>query len=434
MTSNILQNLQISALNEMQNVSISSAKKSDIILISPTGSGKTLAFLFPILERLKKEESGIQALILAPSRELAQQIEQVWRKMQTGYKVSCFYGGHSTRIEKSSLSHPPAVLVGTPGRIAYHIRNGNFDTRSIHTLVLDEFDKSLELGFHEEMAYIIEHIENIDKRLLTSATLLKEIPTFTGMNTDAITVNFLKAEEHIPNITLKAVSTVAEDKAETLFSLLCYLGNQSSLVFCNHREAVNRISDLLYETNISHGVFHGGLDQDEREKSLLQFRNGTHPILICTDLASRGLDITDVDCIIHYQLPKEETFIHRNGRTARMQAKGTVYMILHDGKYPEYIKKKPEMVTLPDSYTLPEASVWRTLYIGAGKKDKVNKIDIVGLLLQKGKINKDDLGLIEVFDHTAYVAIKANKMKQVLQLIADERLKNKKVKIEEVNQ
>lgn len=432
MTSKTLQNLQISALNEMQEVSIASAKKNDIILISPTGSGKTLAFLFPILERLKKDETGIQALILAPSRELAQQIEQVWRKMQTGYKVSCFYGGHSTRIEKSSLTHPPAVLVGTPGRIAYHIRNGNFDTRSIHTLVLDEFDKSLELGFHEEMAFIIDRLENIDKRLLTSATLLEELPTFTGINKDAITINFLKAEEHIPDLTIKAVSTVAEDKAETLFSLLCYIGNQSTLVFCNHREAVNRISDLLYETNISHGVFHGGMDQDEREKALLQFRNGSHPFLICTDLASRGLDIAAVDCIVHYQLPNEETFIHRNGRTARMQAKGTVYMILHDGKYPEYVQKKPEMITLPETITFPEASIWRTLYIGAGKKDKVNKIDIVGLLLQKGKINKEDLGLIEVFDHTAYVAVKTNKIKQVLQLIADERLKNKKVKIEEV--
>lgn len=432
MKTRILESLQINSLNEMQEVSIASSKKNDIILISPTGSGKTLAFLFPILERLKNEEAGIQALILAPSRELAQQIEQVWKKMQTGYKVNCFYGGHSTRIEKSSLTHPPALLVGTPGRIAYHIRNGNFDTRSIHTLVLDEFDKSLELGFHEEMSFIIEHLENVNRRLLTSATLLEDIPSFTQLNQDAIRIDFLKAEEHKPDLTIKAVSTLAADKAETLFSLLCYIGNQSSLVFCNHREAVNRISDLLHESNISHAVFHGGMDQDEREKALLQFRNGSRPILICTDLAARGLDIPDIDCIVHYQLPNEETFIHRNGRSARMNAKGTVYLILHDGKYPEYIKKKPEMITLPEIDILPEPSLWRTLYIGAGKKEKVNKIDIVGLLIQKGKIKKEDLGLIEVFDHSAYVALRTNKVKQVLQLIAGERLKNKKVKIEEI--
>src|SRR5690606_12480057 len=256
-----------------------SGKKKDIILISHTDSGKTLAFLFPILERLKKDENGIQSLILAPSRELAQQIEHVWRKMQTGYKVKCFYGGHSTRIEKSSLAHPPALLVGTPGRIAYHIRNGNFDTTSIHTLVLDEFDKSLELGFHDEMSFIIDHLNNVNRRLLTSATLLEDIPSFTQLNQDAIRIDFLKAEEHKPDLTIQAVSTLAADKAETLFSLLCYIGNQSSLVFCNHREAVNRISDLLYESNISHAVFHGGMDQDEREKALLQFRNGSRPIL-----------------------------------------------------------------------------------------------------------------------------------------------------------
>lgn len=432
MKSNILQNLKIASLNEMQEVSLASAKKNDIILVSPTGSGKTLAFLFPILERLKKEEQGIQALILAPSRELAQQIEQVWRSMQTGYKVNCFYGGHSTRTEKASLSHPPAVLVGTPGRISYHIRNGNFDTRSIHTLVLDEFDKSLELGFHEEMAFIIDRLENIDKRILTSATQLEDIPDFTRLNKDAITVDFLKAEEHVPDITIKAVSTLAADKAETLFNLLCYIGNQSTLVFCNHREAVNRISDVLYDSNISHGVFHGGMDQEQREKALLQFRNGTHPFLICTDLASRGLDIAAVDCIVHYQLPNEETFIHRNGRTARMHAKGTVYLILHDGQYPPFITEAPEMIALPETIVLPDPSPWCTLYIGAGKKDKVNKIDIVGLLLQKGKISKDDLGLIEVFDRSAYVAVKANKVNQLLQLIANERLKNKKVKIEAV--
>ncbi len=433
MKTKTLNNLQINALNEMQEVSISSAQKNDIILISPTGSGKTLAFLFPILERLKKEQNGIQALILAPSRELAQQIEQVWRKMQTGFKVNCFYGGHSTRIEKSSLSHPPALLVGTPGRIAYHIRNGNFDTRSIHTLVLDEFDKSLELGFHDEMSFIIDHLENIDKRLLTSATSLADIPNFTRLNQDAIRIDFLKADEHKPNLAIKAVSTLAPDKAETLFSLLCYLGNKSSLVFCNHREAVNRISDLLHDSAISHSVFHGGMDQDEREKALLQFRNGSCPILVCTDLAARGLDIPDIDCIIHYQLPNEEAFIHRNGRSARMQAKGTVYLILHDGKYPDYLEKEPEMIDLPETNILPTPSPWCTLYIGAGKKDKINKIDIVGLLIQKGKVKKEDLGLIEVFDNSAYVAVRKSKVKQLLQLIANERLKNKKVKIEQIN-
>lgn len=416
----------------MQEATILAAQRNDVQLIAPTGSGKTVAFLFSIKERIKENQTGIQAMVIAPSRELAQQIEQVWKKMQTGYKVNCFYGGHSTRREKASLLDPPKLLIGTPGRIAYHIRHENVDPTTLHTLVLDEFDKSLEFGFHQEMEYIVNRLQHLKRRILTSATEVEEIPIFVGLRPEATRLDFSENQEHLPRLIIKAVSTLAADKAETLLRLLCYLGSQSCLVFCNHREAVSRISALLEETGISHGIFHGKLNQEEREKSLLQFKNGTHPILICTDLAARGLDISGIENIIHYQLPSEETFIHRNGRTARMKETGTVFLILNEGVYPDYLVEAPEFLTLPEDSLLPEPSPWTTLYFGAGKKEKINKIDIVGLLHKRGNLQPSEVGIIDVFDHSSYAAVKKEKVKSLLKTLKNVRIKNKIVKIEQV--
>ncbi|MFB5946509.1 DEAD/DEAH box helicase [Albibacterium profundi] len=426
----ILDNLGINGLNDMQLVSIEAAKASDLMLLAPTGSGKTLAFLFPILNVLKKEKAGVQALILTPSRELAMQIEQVWKQMGTGLKATCCYGGHSTRIEKNSLLEAPALLVGTPGRIHYHLRDGNFDPSTVQYLVLDEFDKSLEFGFHDDMAAIISELHRLSKRILTSATTLDDIPEFVEMEADFASVNFLDAEIHKPRITLKAISTSPEEKIETLLSLICHIGNQTTLVFCNHREVVNRISSMLYDNDINHGTFHGGMEQIDREKALLQFRNGTYHLLICTDLASRGLDIPEVACIVHYQLGNEDAYIHRNGRTARMQSTGTAYLLVHDEQLPDYIDREEiAFETLPKENKLPHPTEWVTIYVAAGKKDKVNKIDIVGLFLKKAKLAKEDVGRIEVYDKTSYVAVKRKKARQLLSLLANEKIKNKKVKI-----
>jgi superfamily II DNA/RNA helicase len=203
------------------------------------------------------------------------------------------------------------------------------------------------------------------------------------------------------------------------------------LVFCNHREAVDRISDLLWNRGIIHDIFHGGMEQEDRERSLLKFRNGTHQLLITTDLASRGLDIPEIEYIVHYQLPhNEEAFTHRNGRTARMHAKGTSYLILSEDEKLDYLKGKQEVEELPEKLSLPEITPWATLYIAAGKKDKINKVDIVGLLLQKGELAKDELGLIEVLDNTSYAAVKRKQIEKVVNRLKGEKIKNKKVKIE----
>ncbi len=418
-------------MNQMQKSAYkTSENENDLLLLSPTGSGKTLAFLFPVLRNLKKENSGIQAMILVPSRELALQIEQVFKSMGTDFKVSVCYGGHDKKIEVNNLIESPALLIGTPGRIAYHLKNDNFDATTIKTLVLDEFDKSLEFGFHDDMSLIISEMPLLSQRILTSATAMTEIPAFTGLNNEA-TVDFLKVLEIKPDFQLRKVITTSEGKLETLFQLLCKIGNKRTLIFCNHRDAVDRISELLKEKGISRETFHGGMEQDERERALLKFKNDSSRILITTDLASRGLDIPEVESIVHYQLPpKEDAFIHRNGRTARMNAKGFVYLIMTEDENFPFIKKNTPEEKLTQDYKMPSRTPYLTIYISAGKKDKVNKVDIVGFLIKKGELEKDDIGLIEVKDTTSYVAVNRQKVVALLKKLDNQRLKNKKLKIE----
>lgn len=425
-----LENLKIAQLNEMQHAALNAAKKGDVVLLSPTGSGKTLGFLLPLLGSLDPAIPTVQALILVPSRELALQIEQVFKTMSTGFKVNCCYGGHPVKIERNNLSQPPALLIGTPGRIGHHLRRESFTTETIHTLILDEFDKALEFGFQEDMTYIIRQLPNVKKRMLTSATKMQEIPAFTGVQRP-VEIDFLENKTNAPDLKLKAVIADAADKLDALFALICTIGDKATLVFCNHREAVERISELLWDRGLVHDIFHGGMEQEDRERALLKFRNGSHRLLITTDLASRGLDIPEIEYVVHYQLPhNEEAFLHRNGRTARMHAKGTSYLLLTEDEKLAYIKQDPEIEVLPEKPVIPKPSPWATLYIAAGKKDKINKMDIVGLLLKKGGLEKDDVGLIEVLDHTSYAAVKRNRIEKAVGMLKAEKIKNKKVKIE----
>lgn len=428
---NILTNLQIDSLNEMQEAAIKSAQSAnDLILLSDTGSGKTLAFLIPILERLDKNNKNTQAMIVVPSRELAIQIEQVFKKMGTGFKITACYGGHKREIEENNLIQPPALIVGTPGRICDHIRRENITVDAITMLVMDEFDKSLELGFLEEISFILNSLKKVDKKILTSATDAVEIPDFIDLKNPE-RLNFLSGEE-TKAVAFKQVVSEDKDKADTLFKLICFLGNRSTIVFCNHREAVERTSKMLSDKSINNEFYHGGMEQIQRDSALCKFRNGTTNILVTTDLASRGLDIPNIRYIVHYHLPlTEDAFVHRNGRTARMEASGTVILIIGpEENIPGYIQETVENIELPETAEIPEKPKWSTLFIAAGKKDKVNKIDIVGFLSNKGQLKKEDIGLIEVKDFSSFVGIRKVKMNTLLHLIKDERIKNKKVKME----
>ena len=427
----ILSKLKIDALNEMQLAAIDAISRNDnIVLLSSTGSGKTLAFLIPLIQKLDPNIKKTQALIIVPSRELALQIEQVFRSMGTDLKITCCYGGHLRETEENNLIQPPALLVGTPGRLADHIRRGNITTDTIHTLVLDEFDKSLESGFWEEIVFIVESLKSLKKRILTSATEAVEVPDFIGL-ASPVRLNFLSGEKE-NKLSIRTVFSPDKDKSETLFKLICSIGNKSIIVFCNHRESVERTSDLLTQKGIVNEYYHGAMEQQERDSALCKFRNGTVNVLVTTDLASRGLDIPNIKYIVHYHLPgTEEIFIHRNGRTARMDAGGTAILILsEEEKLPAYINDEVEDIQLPERYELPEKPKWTTLFIAAGKKDKVNKVDIVGFLSKQGQLKKDDIGLIDVKDFFSFVAIRKLKVSNTLQLIKDQKIKNKKVKIE----
>ena len=429
----ILNNLRIDALNEMQSTTIEAFEKQDnLILLSPTGSGKTLAFLLPIVNSLDVANKKSQALIIVPSRELALQIESVFKAMGTGMKVTTCYGGHKREIEENNLIQPPALLIGTPGRLADHIRRENITTDTIHTLVLDEFDKSLEAGFVEEISFIVSSLPGIKKRMLTSATESIEIPSFLGAD-DAERINFLPEEETPKEaLAIHVVHSPQKDKIETLFKLLCHVGARSSIIFCNHRESVERVSQHLTEKGIATTFYHGAMEQKDREVALAKFRNGSINFLVTTDLAARGLDIPHIRYIIHYHLPStEEVFTHRNGRTARMDATGTAILILNDEeKLPAYITSPTENVDVSGATQLPEKPKWTTLFIAAGKKDKVNKVDIVGFFTNKGELKKEDIGVIEVKDFFSFVALRKSKVSHTLQLIKEERLKGRKIKID----
>ncbi|MBC7651339.1 MAG: DEAD/DEAH box helicase [Deinococcales bacterium] len=432
-TEQILANLKIDALNNMQEAAITATATHDnLVLLSATGSGKTLAFLLPVLQLLDVTNKQTQALVIVPSRELAQQIEDVFKQMGTGLKITSCYGGHKRETEENNLIEPPALVVGTPGRLADHVRRGNITIDAITTLVLDEFDKSLELGFQDEVSFIISRLPSIKKRILTSATEAVAIPAFLGLQ-QAERLNFLPVEKDTSNkLIVQKVLSTDKDKIETLFKLICFLGNRSTIVFCNHRESVNRTSDLLAKQGITNEFYHGALEQQERDSALCKFRNGSTNVLVTTDLASRGLDIPGIRYIIHYHLPgSEDIFIHRNGRTARMEASGTAILLLSASEtLPHFIDPNIEILDVPESSPLPEKPKWTTLFIAAGKKDKVNKIDIVGFLGNKGELKKDDIGLIEVKDFFSFVAVRKTKVGAALQLIRDEKIKNKKVKIE----
>lgn len=430
----ILSALKIDQLNEMQEASIKANQETDnVLLLSATGSGKTLAYLIPVVQLLRQDLKKVQALVLVPSRELAIQIDEVFRKMSSGFKVTCCYGGHKRETEENNLKQTPALIIGTPGRVADHIRRDNFPLEEIATLVLDEFDKSLELGFQEEMSFIIGSLPSVKKRILTSATESVGIPDFIGFQSPE-KLNFLSAsmdKDEYDELVIMTVLSPDKDKSDTLFRLICHVGNKSAIVFCNHRESVERTSQLLKDKGIVNVFYHGGMEQQERESAMCKFKNGTANILVTTDLASRGLDIPAIKYIIHYHLPAtEDVYTHRNGRTARMEAGGKVVLILsEEEKLPGYITGEITEIELPGKLELPEKPKWSTLFIAAGKKDKVNKIDIVGFLTNKAMLKKDDIGLIEVKDFFSFVAVRKLKVGEALELIKNEKIKNKKVKI-----
>lgn len=433
--SEILSTLGIAALTPMQESACEACGSGrDVVLLSPTGSGKTLAFLLPLARSLRADVDEVQAVVLAPSRELAMQIASVFKQMGTPLRAMCCYGGRPAMDEHRTMkSLKPQLLIGTPGRMNDHLGKGNFDATTVRTLVIDEFDKSLELGFQEEMAEVLGRLPAVRQRILLSATDALEIPRFVGVN--GVRLDFLPeaGADEPSRLQLYRVESPQKDKLETLYRLLCTLGESSTLVFVNHRESADRVAGYLLAHRFPCDTFHGGMEQAEREKALYKFRNGSCPVLIATDLAARGLDIEGMEHVVHYHLPTtQEAFTHRNGRTARWEASGAAYLILHaEERLPEWLPAELELFPLPEQTPRPSRPCWVTLYIGRGKKDKLAKVDIVGFLYKKGRLVREDVGQVDVKEHCAFVAVRRDKVRQLLTLVRGEKIKGMKTLIEE---
>lgn len=424
----ILAKLSIADLNAMQQKAIPVIEKTtNTILLSATGTGKTLAFLLPIIKNLDLENTEVQALIVVPTRELAIQIEQVIRNMGSGFKVNAVYGGRAKSKDKIELKHTPSILIGTPGRILDHFSDNRFSKSSIKILVLDEYDKSLEIGFESEMSEIIALLPSVNKRILTSATQLVKIPNFVKFE-NPIELNFL-SDSIESKLAVQIVNSPDKNKLQTLLKLVNFLGNQPGIIFCNFRESIDLVSDFLFENNISSTSFSGGMEQKDRERALIKFRNGSSKILVSTDLAARGIDIPELKFIIHYELPHSEVeFTHRNGRTARVNEKGTAYVLKwKDQLLPKFIEKN-EAIAIPEN-TSEDSEVWETLFISGGRKDKISKGDIVGLFIKQGNITSDQLGSIELKQDCAFVAVPMKLADNLVNKLNNSRLKKKKVRI-----
>lgn len=425
----ILHKMGIETLNEMQIKAIESIQKSnEIILLSPTGTGKTLAFLLPLIEELDPSLNVTQLMILVPARELAIQIEQVIRDMGTGFKVNAVYGGRSGSKEKLELTHAPTIIIGTPGRMADHIRRDRITLGAIKSLVIDEFDKSLEIGYEKEMKEIVSALSSLDKKILTSATKKEEVPEFMGFK-NPISLDFLepisKALDlswiHSPKNTL-----------DTLLNLLKSLGEKRGIIFCNFKDTLNGVSEFLVENHVEHTCFFGGMEQMDRERSLIQFRNESQRTLLATDLAARGIDIPGLDYIIHYEMPpREEEFTHRNGRTARMNTDGAAFCIKgKNDRIPDYVRGI-KTADFKEGVSIPK-NKWKTLFVSGGRKDKISKGDIAGLFIKKGGLEGSELGVIELKNDCAFVAVSSSKADAICEVLNNERLKKKKVRIRKI--
>ena len=428
--------LGIEALNPMQEEMLDVVRKHDsVVLLSPTGSGKTLGYMLPVVEVMHASLVPT-VLVLVPSRELAIQTQTVATRLCRDTKAYACYGGRPAMDEHRAMrSLAPQMIVGTPGRVLDHLQKGNFECTQIDTLVIDEFDKSLELGFRQQMADILALLPSVRKRILLSATDSPEIPAFVGAGR-VHKMDYLSDTDadYADRISQYILRSLEKDKLETLGRLLCSLGSASSIVFLNYREAVDRVCQFLQKAGFCVSAFHGAMEQKDRERALFRFQSGCANVLVSTDLAARGLDIADVENIIHYHLPQNsEAYIHRNGRTARWDRQGASYLILGPEETMDKLDCLSDIVEMevPSTYNVP-SSRWETIYIGRGKKDKVNKVDIVGFLSKTGGLSREQLGMVTVFPQWSFAAVERTCLASLMKRIKGQKIKGQKTIIEPI--
>lgn len=432
--------LGIEELNEMQKTMLAKGTESrDIILLSPTGSGKTLAFTLPVLKMMKPSTGRIQCVVIAPSRELVIQIAGVMREAGKVFRTVALYGGHKVEDEVNSLKVTPDIVVATPGRLLDHSVRHNLELLPVRLLVLDEFDKTLELGFEEEMGKLIKRMKNVSRVILTSATKADSLPDFLKLD-NPVTVDFSsKGEDVRGRMNVRKVETRDNDKLEDLLTLLHNINAgketvEKAMIFVNHRESAERIYDFLRKKGVAAVLYHGALEQKDRETAVALFNNGSRPILVATDLAARGLDIEKVKSVIHYHQPlTEESYVHRNGRTARVEEEGDVYLLVGpDESLKEFVSPDGDFI-LDDDKRADLSRKFMTLYISGGKREKISKGDILGFFVKECDVAPSEIGKIDVFDHYSLAAVREGAVAALLNKAEGKKLKGEKRRIRPLN-
>jgi ATP-independent RNA helicase DbpA len=414
----------------------------DLIAKAKTGSGKTAAFAIGMLTKINPRDFGAQCLVLCPTRELSGQVAAEIRKLaryQQNIKVVVLCGGQSIGPQIGSLEHGAHIVVGTPGRIKDHLRKQTLSLARVHTLVLDEADRMLDMGFFDDIAGIIEHTPAERQTLLFSATYPKQIKTLSSSfqrQPVEVSVDSLHSESHIQQ---RVFSCGKSAKPEALLCLLANFPLESAVIFCNTIKVVKEVCEFLTAAGLSAKALHGDLEQRDRDQVLVQFSNRSCSLLVATDVAARGLDIDDLQAVINYELPRDaEIYIHRIGRTGRAGKEGLALALFSDSeKYKldaiaDYQNKPVDfkrIETLNMDIDAVSQPPMVTLCIAGGRRDKVRPGDILGALTGDAGIDGQAVGKISVLDFVAYVAIERGVSGRALQQLERGKIKGRKFKI-----
>jgi ATP-independent RNA helicase DbpA len=438
-----LDSLSYSKMTPIQEKSLPlSLENKDLIAQAKTGSGKTVAFSIPIVNKLNVKDFKIQSLILAPTRELANQIAENLRKLSRhihNVKVLTLCGGVPFKPQVVSLFHGAHIIVGTPGRVLKHIKEENIFLDGINTLVLDEADKMLDMGFYDDIMEIIETLPKERQTLLFSATYEKNIENLaTNILKNPVLVKIENEEKTVINQIFYEVEE--ENKASLIPALISSNKAKSILIFCNMKITCDKLADDLYDMGLDVLTLHSDLEQKQRDETIVLFSNKSYPILIATDVASRGLHIDDVDLVINYDLSLDEKIhTHRIGRTARAGKGGLAISLYTTNELDkvELIKdsfddiKEETIANIEDDLSYKIDSDLRTIFINGGKKQKLRAGDILGALTAGIGLEKNEIGKIDILDFCSYVAINKEKIDFVLEKLSKSKIKGKYYRIYE---
>ncbi|MCW9056192.1 MAG: ATP-dependent RNA helicase DbpA [Gammaproteobacteria bacterium] len=446
LTADFLANLESLDYQKMTQIQAESLPEilngKDVEAQAKTGSGKTAAFGIGLLHTLDSQNYLTQALVLCPTRELADQVSKEIRRLARpipNIKLSTLCGGTAMGPQLASLEHHPHIVVGTPGRILKHVQKGSLQLDNIKTLVLDEADRMLDMGFYDDMMNIINFTPRDRQTLLFSATYpdeIKKISSTIQNNPIDIRVESLHDNKKIKQIFYEIQKG---DRTKTLIALLHQFRPEHSVVFCNRKQQCKELAEELWSQGFHAVALHGDLEQKDRDRVLVQFSNKSSSILIATDVAARGLDIKDLSAVINYELsPDPEIHIHRIGRTGRAGSEGLALSLFMPSEAPkvnaiEEYQKCP--VRIDSTSTLKFRENFKlsppmiTLCINGGRKDKVRAGDILGALTANSSIPGKQIGKIDIFDNIAYVAVERAISKQALKILSEGKIKGRKFRI-----